>query len=67
LKQWVGQEKDLAAYLPVLKTYLGHDSFAETAYYLRLTADVFPDLTLKLEGQYPEMIPTLEGAADEAD
>jgi integrase/recombinase XerD len=38
----------------------------ETAYYLRLTADVFPDLTLKLEGQYPEMIPTLENA-DEAD
>lgn len=67
LKQWVQQGKDLAAYLPVLKTYLGHDSFAETAYYLRLTADVFPDLTLKLEGRYPDMIPTLESAADEAD
>ena len=49
LKKWVEQEKDLTAYLPVLKTYLGHDSFAETAYYLRLTADVFPDITLKLE------------------
>jgi site-specific recombinase XerD len=42
LKKWVEQEKDLAAYLPILKTYLGHDSFEETAYYLRLTADVFP-------------------------
>jgi integrase/recombinase XerD len=67
LKQWVAQGKDLAVYLPVLKTYLGHDSFAETAYYLRLTADVFPDITLKLEGQYSEMIPTLESGADEAD
>lgn len=67
LKQWVMQGKDLAAYLPVLKTYLGHDSFAETAYYLRLTADVFPDLTLKLEGRYPDLIPMLESAADEAD
>jgi integrase/recombinase XerD len=67
LKQWVAKGKDLAAYLPVLKTYLGHDSFAETAYYLRLTADVFPDITLKLEGQYPEMIPELDSGADETD
>ena len=50
---------DLAAYLPVLKTYMGHDSFKETAYYLRLTADVFPDITLKLETLYPEIIPSV--------
>lgn len=67
LKQWVAQGKDLAVYLPVLKTYLGHDSFAETAYYLRLTADVFPDITLKLEGKYPDMIPGLESGAYETD
>ena len=67
LKKWVEQEKDLAAYLPVLKTFLGHDSFEETAYYLRLTADVFPEMTLKLETCYPEMIPELEGMADETD
>lgn len=67
LKKWSEQEKDLTAYLPVLKTYMGHDSFTETAYYLRLTADVFPDITLKLENQYPEMIPKLEGALDETD
>lgn len=65
LKKWAEQEKDLAAYLPVLKTYMGHDSFAETAYYLRLTADVFPAITLKLEILYPEIIPELEGCADE--
>ena len=65
LKKWVEQEKDLTAYLPVLKTYMGHDSFQETAYYLRLTADVFPDITLKLENRYPTMIPELEGDIDE--
>ena len=65
LKKWAEQEKDLTVYLPVLKTYLGHDSFEETAYYLRLTADVFPDITLKLETRYPKMIPQLEGDADE--
>lgn len=65
LKKWVEQEKDLTAYLPVLKTYLGHDSFEETAYYLRLTADVFPNITLKLETRYPSLIPELEGDIDE--
>jgi integrase/recombinase XerD len=65
LKKWVEQGKDLAAYLPVLKTYLGHDSFEETAYYLRLTADVFPEITLKLETCYRGIIPVLEGDAHE--
>ena len=65
LKKWVKQEKDLTAYLPVLKTYMGHDSFEETAYYLRLTADLFSDITLKLETRYPEIIPELEGGAHE--
>ena len=61
LRKWVMQEKDLAAYLPVLKAYMGHDSFNDTAYYLRLTADVFPDITIKLETRYPGIIPELEG------
>ncbi|NYB76158.1 tyrosine-type recombinase/integrase [Sedimentibacter hydroxybenzoicus DSM 7310] len=61
LKNWVMQGKDLSVYLPVLKTFMGHDSFEETAYYLRMTADVFPDISIKLEGFYPDVIPTLEG------
>jgi integrase len=65
LKKWVVQKKDLTAYLPVLKTYMGHDSFEETAYYLRLTADVFPDITLKLETCYPGIIPELGAGSDE--
>lgn len=65
LKKWSEQEKDLMVYLPILKTYLGHDSFRETAYYLRLTADVFPDITLKLESLYSELIPELKGGAYE--
>lgn len=46
---------------------MGHDSFEETAYYLRLTADVFPKITLKLETRYPGIIPQLEGDTDETD
>ena len=60
LKKWTEQEKDLAVYFPVLKTYMGHDSFKDTAYYLRMTADVFPDITLKIETKYPGIIPQLE-------
>lgn len=65
LKKWVEQKKDLMVYLPVLKTYMGHYSFKDTAYYLRLTADVFPDITLKLETRYPKIIPQLEGGGNE--
>lgn len=66
LKQWVEQEKDLAAYLPILKTYMGHDTFTETAYYLRMTADVFPYITLKMESYYLDIIPQLEENSHEA-
>ena len=65
LKKWVEQEKDLTVYLPILKTYMGHDSFNDTAYYLRMTADVFPDITLRMETHYLDLIPLLEGGSDE--
>ena len=61
LKKWAEQEKDLTVYFPILKTYMGHDSFNETAYYLRLTADVFPHITLKMETKYFEIITELKG------
>jgi integrase len=67
LKKWVLQGKDLDAYLPVLKTYMGHFSFEDTAYYLRLSADVYPDISIRLEGNYPDIIPSVEGGSYEAD
>lgn len=65
LKKWSVEGKDLSTYLPILRVYLGHDSFDETAYYLKLTADVFPEITLKLEQAYSELIPVIEGGAYE--
>lgn len=61
LKRWSVEGKDLMTYLPILRVYLGHGSFDETAYYLKMTADVFPEITLKLEHAYPELIPVIEG------
>ena len=66
LKKWSEQGKDLIVYLPILRVFLGHDTFEETAYYLRLTADVFPEITLKLETIYSDLIPELGGDAYES-
>jgi len=66
LKQWSEEEKNLSALFPLLCTYMGHDSFQDTAYYLRLTADVYPQITFKLESLYPDVIPKLEGEGHEA-
>jgi len=60
LRRWVLQGADLAACLPVLKTYLGHYSFQDTAHYLRLTAELYPDITAKTEKAFGDIIPASE-------
>lgn len=32
-----------------------------------LIADIYPDITIRMEGKYPDIIPGLEGDADETD
>lgn len=65
LRKLIKEEKDLGVYLPILRFYMGHDSFRDTAYYLKLTADVFPDITRKLENNYPNITPIIEGDFNE--
>jgi integrase len=57
LRRWVLEGKNVNAYIPVLQAYLGHVSFSDTAYYLHLTADLFPDITQKLESAFGYVIP----------
>jgi len=66
LKKWSEKGQDLLIYLPILKTYMGHQSFKGTAYYLRMTADVFPKISLQLEKRFPNLIPDVGGLVDEA-
>ena len=61
LKKWVLEKKDLNAYLPYLKTYLGHYSFNDTAYYLRLTAEMHPEITKQIEESCGLLIPQIGG------
>lgn len=61
LRRWVLEEKDLRAYLPVLQAYLGHVSLSDTAYYLHLTADLFPNITEQVERAFGNIIPKAGG------
>ncbi len=57
LWQWVQNGKDLLNALPYLSAYLGHADFRGTEYYLRLTAEVYPDLVAQLEAALGSIIP----------
>jgi len=47
LRQSVQNGKDIYVALTALMVYLGHSKIGSTEYYLRLTADVFPDFLQK--------------------
>ncbi|RAW92183.1 MULTISPECIES: tyrosine-type recombinase/integrase [unclassified Photorhabdus] len=61
LRRWVLEGTDLRALLPVLQTYLGHVSLGDTAYYLHLTADLFPNITEQVERVLGNIIPETGG------
>ena len=49
LKIWVLDKKDITALFPYLCAYMGHKDTRCTEYYLRLTADLYPDIIHKTE------------------
>lgn len=57
LIQWYEEGADLNAKLPLLVTYLGHQDFTGTQKYLHLTAELFPNLTERMNKQYGGVIP----------
>lgn len=61
LKNFVNENKDLNAYMPILKTYMGHSKFKSTEYYLKLTNDVFPDVLDKFNSYIGDAIPRIGG------
>ena len=56
LRKWTDEGKDLMAYLPYMKTVLGHEGFEETSYYLKLTAERFPYMKERLKSSFPDLI-----------
>ena len=61
LRKWVEEDADITALLPYLSSYLGHKGLQETAYYLRLTADMFPQVTALLLHELGDIIPEIGG------
>ena len=57
LKRWVKNGYELSSALPVLSTYLGHTTFEGTSRYLRLTAELYPDIIAAVEIKFGELIP----------
>lgn len=49
---------DLYCTLPVLSVYVGHKSISATQYYLRLTADMYPDICSRIEKEFGQIIPS---------
>ena len=57
LKKWVLDGRDLNNSLPYLSAYLGHEDMRGSQRYLRLTADLYPDITSKIEKTCSYIIP----------
>jgi len=59
MRRWIPEGKNLYSRLPVLQSYMGHVSYSDTAYYLHLTTDLFPDITARLECELGDIIPII--------
>lgn len=57
LLRWYREGADLNAKLPVLATYLGHQSLTGTQRYLHLTAELFPEITARVNAAFGDVIP----------
>jgi integrase len=58
LRRWAAEGSDLAVMLPYLACYMGHADLRGTQYYLRLTADAYPDVIAKAQLRFGYVIPT---------
>ena len=57
LKRWVRAGVDLSAALPYLSTYLGHTGLKNTQHYLRLTAELYPEIVATVDEKFGSLLP----------
>jgi len=57
LDRWAKESKDIYVCLPLMSKYIGHACVKATEGYLRLTAEVFPDVARIFEQYYGGVIP----------
>ena len=57
IMRWAREGEDVNARLPFLAAYLGHEGVDGTERYLRLTAEMLPDLREAIEGKLSWIVP----------
>jgi len=57
LLRWCREGADLNAKLPVLSTYMGHRSLAGTQRYLHLIVELYPEITVRANAAFGDVIP----------
>lgn len=62
LQNWIVDGHDSYVLLPILSTYLGHKNVSNTEKYLRLTAEVYPDILLKCSDINSRIIPEVKNS-----
>ena len=67
LRSWFARGGDVGALLPVLQTYMGHSTPADTGYYLRLTAESYPHITAQIQRVFGDVVPPVTAAACHGD
>jgi len=55
--RWYREGANLDAKLPVLATYLGHQSLLGTQRYLHMTAELHPEVVGRTNANYGDVIP----------
>jgi integrase len=61
LRRWAAEGADLAVTLPYLACYMGHADLRGTQYYLRLTADAYPEVMARAQVRFGYVIPAPPG------
>jgi len=67
LRSWFARGENVGAQLPVLQTYLGHSSIGDTAYYLRLTAESYPDINNRVKQAFGDIVPPSDREGSDGD
>ena len=57
LRQWSIEGRELTNLIPYLSAYMGHVDYKPTQYYLRLTAEIYPEMMDILETECEDIIP----------
>ena len=64
LQKWTADGADITTVLPYLREYLGHENVSATEQYLRMTAEVYPEISALMQEKYGYIIPGKEVGAE---